>query len=47
MTMSYLIDTDVLIDYLRDLPDAVNFIEKIKIPTYITAISVTELYAGV
>ena len=42
-----LIDTDVLIDGLRGLPDAVTYIQSISEPTLISAISVAELYAGV
>lgn len=41
------IDTDVLIDYLRDRPEAVAFLEGADLPLATTAISVAELYAGV
>lgn len=44
-----LIDTDVLIDYLRGLPQAVKFLEKIIADDtcYISAMTVAELYVGV
>ncbi len=45
----YLIDTDVLIDYLRATDKAIKFLEK-TIPTatcYLSSITVAELYAGI
>jgi predicted nucleic acid-binding protein len=45
--MALLIDTDVLIDYLRDDPQAVQFLEDDRREMLISAISVAELYAGV
>ena len=45
--MPLLIDTDVLIDYLRDYADAVSYLESLSEPAYISAITVAELYAGV
>lgn len=42
-----LIDTDVLIDYLRDRPEAVAYIDSLTEPLYISAITTAELYAGV
>ena len=42
-----LIDTDVLIDYLRSQADAVAFLESLTNPFLISAISVAELYSGV
>ncbi len=45
--MALLIDTDVLIDYLRDNPQAVQFLENDGRRSLISAISVAELYAGV
>jgi predicted nucleic acid-binding protein len=42
-----LIDTDVLIDYLRDRSDAVAYIESLTPPLSVSAITVAELYAGV
>lgn len=38
-----LIDTDVLIDYLRGQPDAVAYIESLINPILISAITVAEL----
>ena len=45
----FLIDTDVLIDYLRNVQESISFLEKtITISTcYVSAITVAELYAGV
>lgn len=45
--MALLIDTDVLIDYLRDHADAVVYLESIAEEVFISAITVAELYAGV
>jgi predicted nucleic acid-binding protein len=42
-----LIDTDVLIDYLRGQPEAVSYLESLTEPLLISAITVAELYAGV
>jgi predicted nucleic acid-binding protein len=42
-----LLDTDVLIDYLRDQPDAVAYVESLTTPLLVSAITVAELYAGV
>jgi len=42
-----LIDSDVLIDYLRDLPAAVDFLENVEGPLMISTMTVAELYAGV
>jgi hypothetical protein len=49
MTKKYLLDTDVLIDYLRGLSVAGNFLEKIMTDTapYLSTITVAELYAGI
>ncbi len=46
---SYLIDTDVLIDYLRATDKATKFLEKtISTATcYLSSITVAELYAGI
>ncbi len=45
--MVQLVDTDVLIDYLRDNPLAVRFLENVQQELLISTISVAELYAGV
>ena len=42
-----LIDTDVLIDYLRDRADAVTYLESLSPPLSVSAITVAKLYAGV
>jgi len=47
MFKNLLIDTDVLIDYLRDQADAVNYIEDLTAPLLMSAITMAELYAGV
>lgn len=44
---SVLIDTDVLIDYLRGQADAVVYLESVAERLVISAITVAELYAGV
>jgi predicted nucleic acid-binding protein len=41
------VDTDVLIDYLRDQPQAVVFLEGTEQPLAISAITVAELHANV
>jgi len=41
------VDTDVLIDYLRDQPQAVAFLESTEQPLATSVITVAELYAGV
>ena len=43
----FLIDTDVLIDYLRGRPEAVVYLESLTDRLLISAITVAELYAGV
>jgi predicted nucleic acid-binding protein len=42
-----LIDTDVLIDYLRGNTAAVAYLESLTEPLLISAITMAELYAGV
>lgn len=41
------VDTDVLIDYLRDRPPAVQFLEGTDRPLAVSAVTVAELYVGV
>ena len=41
------VDTDVLIDYLRDQADAVLFLESCAQPLALSVVSVAELYVGV
>ncbi len=47
MAESLLIDTDVLIDYLRDKAEAVAYLESLSESLLISVITVAELYAGV
>ena len=42
-----LVDTDILIDYLRGRPEAVSFLEKNVENVSVSAVSVAELYLGV
>ena len=42
-----MIDTDVIIDYLRGQVDAVSYIEGLTNPLLISVITVAELYSGV
>lgn len=44
MSKPLLIDTDVLIDYLREQPEAVTYIEGLTEPLLMSAITVAELY---
>jgi len=41
-----LLDTNVLIDYLRDVPEAVNYLETSPGDMSISALTVAELHAG-
>ncbi len=47
MAERLLIDTDVVIDYLRGQADAVAYLEGLIEPQLLSAITVAELYAGV
>jgi predicted nucleic acid-binding protein len=47
MATPLLIDTDVLIDYLRDYLDAVSYVEAQQEQLLISVVTVAELYAGV
>lgn len=47
MTARLLIDTDVLIDYLRGVPQAVAYLEDREELMALSAVTVAELYAGV
>ena len=42
-----LIDTDVLIEYLRGRSEAVEYLEGLTLALYLSVISVAELFAGV
>jgi predicted nucleic acid-binding protein len=45
--MTLLIDTDVIIDYLRDRPEAVSYLESLTETLLTSAVTIAELYAGV
>lgn len=47
MTDVFLVDTDVLVDYLRERKEAVAFLEEQITPLVISTITSAELYAGV
>ena len=47
MRKKLLIDTDVIIDYLRDYDKAVKFLETQNCKLLISTITISELYAGV
>jgi predicted nucleic acid-binding protein len=47
MATALLVDTDVLIDYLRGQADAVEWLENLDEPLLVSAITVAELFAGV
>lgn len=47
MSTLLLIDTDVLIDYLREQEQAVAYLESLTEEALISAVTVAELYAGV
>jgi len=47
VTKRLLLDTDVLIDFLRGQPQAVQLLEDTDYESYLSAVSVAELYVGV
>jgi predicted nucleic acid-binding protein len=47
MTRRFLVDTDVLIAYLRGHEPAIELLESLDGPLFVSAITVAELYAGV
>jgi predicted nucleic acid-binding protein len=47
MAAPRLIDTDVLIDYLRGRAEAVSYLEGLQESLLVSAVTVAELYAGV
>jgi predicted nucleic acid-binding protein len=47
MARTLLLDTDVLVDYLRSQKDAVGYLEEQTAPLIVSSITVAELYAGV
>ncbi len=46
MNRRFLIDTDVIVDYLRDEPKAIAYFENLNEELLVSAITVAELYAG-
>lgn len=46
MRRGLLLDTDVLIEYLRGRPEAVEYLEGLTADLYVSVISVAELFAG-
>lgn len=42
-----MVDTDVLVDYLRDHPVAVDYLEGLASIPYVSVLTVAELFAGV
>ncbi|HEU4452360.1 MAG TPA: type II toxin-antitoxin system VapC family toxin [Longimicrobium sp.] len=46
MSERILLDTDVLIDYLRGVPQAVEFVDGAGHHLHLSVVSITELYAG-
>jgi predicted nucleic acid-binding protein len=47
MASTLLLDTDVLVDYLRQLPASVRYLRELPVRPMVSAITVAELYAGV
>ena len=47
MRKRLLLDTDVLIDFLRGQPEAIQLLEATDCEFYVSAVSVAELYVGV
>jgi len=47
MVKGLLLDTDVLVDYLRGLQKATHYLDERTEPLFISTITVAELYAGV
>ena len=45
--MPLLLDTDVLIDYLRGRAEAITYIESLTEPLLVSTITIAELYSGV
>ena len=45
--MAKLLDTDILIDFLRGHPEAVVYVEAIFSESFVSAINIAELYQGV
>jgi predicted nucleic acid-binding protein len=46
MAARYLLDTDVLVEYLRGSPKAIRYIERLEGELLLSAITVAELFSG-
>jgi len=46
MAARYLIDTDVLVEYLRGSPRAIRYLERLEGELLLSAITVAELFSG-
>lgn len=47
IVMSYLLDTCILIDFLRSKPAAIDYIQSLQSRPSLSVVTVTELYSGV
>ena len=47
MAKRYLVDTDVIIEYLRGREQAVEYLESLEGRLHVSAVTVAELYSGV
>jgi predicted nucleic acid-binding protein len=47
MAKRFLIDTDVIIEYLRGREQAISYVESLEGELFVSAITVAELYSGV
>lgn len=47
MTGPLLLDTDVIVDYLRGHEGALRWIDGLEVPVYLSTVTIAELYAGV
>lgn len=43
----YLLDTNVLVDFFRYRPEAVNFVDSLRQRPVVSVVTITELFAGV
>jgi predicted nucleic acid-binding protein len=42
-----LLDTDVLVEYLRGRPEAIEYLEGLESDLFVSVVSVAELFSGV
>ncbi len=47
MPSRLLLDTDIIVEYLRERPQTVEYVENLRSDIFVSAITVAELYAGV